>query len=140
MNIAEILKLTGASKPSIYRWMEKHPTLAVADPSSPLGHTFPKPRSKVGRTVIWDEHEVRSWWDANSRVIGRHPEEGPTTTMSWERFRAATLIPPQISEVEGEQVIDDHLEVIHKFEREGDNVRLWFRDATDAVIFKLTYC
>lgn len=39
----------------------------------------------------------------------------------------------------GEEVVDDHMDGLLRFERDGDDVRLWFRDANDAVLFKLTY-
>lgn len=135
----EILKLTGASKPTIYRWMEKHPTLDVRDEGSPLGHPFPKPQKKEGREVIWDGDEVRAWWAANARTIGRHPVEGQMITLPWDRYRAATLAAPDVYEEDGVMIINDHMKSILRIEHEGDQVRLWFRDPTDAVLFKLKY-
>lgn len=139
MKIAEILKLTGASKPSIYRWMEKHPTVEVRDKTSHLGHPFPKPREKDGREVIWDDGEVDAWWSVNAGTIGRHPTDGNTITMKWDRFRAAMLVIPQVYEEEGVEFIDDDMALVHRFEKDGENVRLWFRDVSDAVLFKLKY-
>ena len=47
--------------------------------------------------------------------------------------------PPEVYEANGEEVVDDHMDGLLRFERNGDDVRLWFRDANDAVLFKLTY-
>lgn len=139
MVIAEILELTGASKPSIYRWMDKHPTLAMADPDSLLGHSFPKPVRKEGRTVHWDDDEVRQWWEANGNTVGRHPEDTPTIVMSSESFRRAMQIAPKMIEVDGEEVVDDHMDMVQQFERRDDEVKVGFRNISDAVLFKLTY-
>ncbi len=140
MRTAEILKLTGASKPTLYRWMEKHPTITQPNEHTLLGHPFPKPSGKQGREVIWDDDAVADWWAENRNSVGRHPTEDATsTTMRWERFRAAMLKPPEVLEENGEEVIDDHMAGVLRFEREGEDVRLWFRDANDAVLFKLTY-
>lgn len=137
---ADVLKLTGASKPTLYRWMEKHPTLAQQNEHTLLGHPFPKPSGKQGREVIWDDDAVAAWWKENKNSVGRHPTgDATSTTMRWERFRAAMLKPPEVSEENGEEVIDDHMAGVLRFEREGEDVRLWFRDANDAVLFKLTY-
>ena len=40
MKIGGILALTGATKVSIYRWMESHPNVTVQDADSALGHPF----------------------------------------------------------------------------------------------------
>ena len=137
---AEVLSLTGASKPTLYRWMEKHPTLSAPTEHSLLGHPFPKPSGKEGREVVWDDHAVKRWWADNHGSVGRHPaDDGCSTTMQWDRFRSAMMKPPEVYEANGEEVVDDHMDGLLRFERDGDDVRLWFRDANDAVLFKLTY-
>lgn len=142
MRLADILELTGAAKKTLYRWMEKHPTIGTADPDSLLGHPFPRPTGNAGRAVLWDERAVHVWWEANSTTVGRHPENAEVTTMSWEKFRIAMQVEPEtkIDESTGERiVIDDHMEPIQRFERHGDEVRIWFRTVSDAVFFKLSY-
>ena len=52
---------------------------------------------------------------------------------------SAMMKPPEVYEANGEEVVDDHMDGLLRFERNGDDVRLWFRDANDAVLFKLTY-
>ena len=47
--------------------------------------------------------------------------------------------PPEVYDNDGTEVIDDHMAAVLRFEREGDDVRLWFGDPNDAVLFKLTY-
>jgi predicted DNA-binding transcriptional regulator AlpA len=139
MKLAEVLDMTGVGKKTIYRWMDNHPTLKAVDPNSLLGHPFPKPTNRDGRFVVWDGDEVRLWWSANARTIGRHPEEGTMITMTWERFRSAMLKPPEIEDVNGEAVVEDHMRRVRRYEADGDNVRVWLHDANDAVLFKLTY-
>lgn len=139
MVIAEIMTLTGASKPSVYRWMEKHPTLTMADPDSLLGHPFPKPVRKEGRTVHWDDDQVQQWWEANGTTVGRHPEDSPTIVMSWESFRRAMQIAPKLTPEDGVEVAHDHMDMVQQFQRRDDEVKLWFRNVSDAVLFKLTY-
>ncbi|MFC0307661.1 AlpA family phage regulatory protein, partial [Rhizorhabdus histidinilytica] len=141
MRLGEILNLTGAGKKTLYRWMEKHPTIDTSDPHSLLGHPFPRPTGNAGRAVVWDEKAVHDWWEANSTTVGRHPENAEVTTMSWEKFRKAMLEKPetQVDDNTGEEVfIEDDMALIQRFERQGDEVRLWFRNVTDAVFFKLT--
>ena len=140
MRTAEVLKLSGASKPTLYRWMEKYPTLPQPNEHTLLGHPFPKPSGKQGREVIWDDDAVTAWWAENKNSIGRHPtEDASTTTMRWERFRVAMMKPPEVYDNDGTEVIDDHMAAVLRFERDGDDVRLWFGDPNDAVLFKLTY-
>lgn len=140
MKIADIMNLTSASKATIYRWMESHPTLTVADPSSPLGHSFPKPFKKEGRVVIWDGAEVEEWWRANERTIGRHPEESTVIEMPWDRFRLAMQKPPAVYEDEdGNEIVEDHMAGVIKYEARDGIARIWFHDLNDAVLFKLTY-
>jgi len=147
MRIDDIMKLTGASKATIYRWMEKHPTLETLDSSAnapfnsaPLGAPFPRPQRKEGRAVIWDEGEVHEWWQANESHIGRHPEQSNVIDLGYDRFRAAMSHPVDVYEDDdGNEVIEDPMASIARFEREGDQVRIWFADATDAVLFKIKF-
>lgn len=137
---AEVLSLTGVSKPTLYRWMDKHPTLSVATEQSSLGHPFPKPSGKEGREVIWNDDAVKSWWADNRGSVGRHPSDDLCfATMDWKRFRAAMLTPPEVYEEKGQEVVDDHMDGLLRFERDGDKARLWFRNADDKVMFVLTY-
>jgi predicted DNA-binding transcriptional regulator AlpA len=141
MRLSEILELTGAAKKTLYRWMEKHPTIDTPDPNSMLGHPFPRPVGNQGRAVVWDKEAVTAWWAINSTTVGRHPENAEMTTMPWTKYRAATREPIEtmIDEMGREIVLVDDLELVQRFEREGDEVRLWFRNVSDAVFFKLKY-
>lgn len=142
MRLADILELTGAAKKTLYRWMEKHPSIDAPHPGSLLGQPFPRPTGNAGRAVLWDEKAVRDWWEANSTTVGRHPENVEATTMSWEKFRTAMLDEREtdIDDHTGELiVIYDHMELIQRFERHGDEVRIWFGNVSDAVFFKLKY-
>jgi predicted DNA-binding transcriptional regulator AlpA len=141
LKIAEIMSLTGASKPSIYRWMEKHPKLDQEHDSSLMGHSFPKPMRKEGREVIWDESAVHAWWDANAATVRRHSHEKPTTTIPWAKFREAMLQEPErdFDPASGEEKVIDDMELVQRFEREGAEVRVWFRNVSDAVFFKLRH-
>lgn len=142
MKISEVLTLTGATKRSVYRWMEGHPSIAVEDTRSLLGHPFPRPMSKDGREVIWDESAVHAWWNDNAATLGRHPAETPTTTMPWTSFRKVMLSEPQCEEKDssgGVAFLRDDMELVQRFERQGDQVRLWFRSVGDAVYFKLKH-
>lgn len=132
MKVSEVLALTGASKPSLYRWMEKHPVLNEQDPHSPRGHPFPKPIKKEGREVIWDGDEVGAWWVANCETVGRQTE---TTTIPWSNYLAAMRATPE-PHADG---FTDDMELILKMERVGPDVRLWFRNPSDAVFFKLKH-
>lgn len=76
MRLNDILVLTGASKKSIYRWMDAHPTIATPDPDSLLGHAFPRPIDQAGRAMVWDEDAVSAWWRENAGTVGRHPVLG----------------------------------------------------------------
>lgn len=142
MKVSDVLSLTGATKRSIYRWMESHPSVAVEDTRSLLGHPFPKPISKEGREVVWDESAVHAWWNDNAATLGRHPVETPTGTMPWTSFRKVMLSEPRSVENDsnGEMaVVSDDMDLVQRFERQGDQVRLWFRNVGDAVYFKLKH-
>lgn len=146
MRIDEIMNLTGASKATIYRWMERHPTLGGLDGAGAelanglLGVPFPRPQRKEGRAVIWDEGEVRQWWDANESHIGRHPEQSNMIELPYERYRAAMSYPVDVyRDDDGNEVIEDPMASITKIEREGSQVRIWFADATEAVLFKIKF-
>jgi predicted DNA-binding transcriptional regulator AlpA len=141
LKIAEIMKLTKASKPTIYRWMERHPKIVDGDTNSLLGHPFPKPIKKEGRVVLWDEPTVRAWWQANASTVRRHSTEKPSVVLPWRSFREVWLTLPVTSpntEAEDDQA-DDDLELIQRFERQGDDVQVWFSTLSDAVKFKLRY-
>ena len=142
MKISEVLTLTDATKRTVYRWMEGHPSIPVEDKRSLLGHPFPRPMSKDGREVIWDESAVHAWWNDNAATLGRHPVETPTTTMPWISFRKAMLSEPQCEENDSSgdaAFFRDDMELVQRFERQGDQVRLWFRSVGDAVYFKLKH-
>lgn len=147
MRIDDIMKLTGASKATIYRWMERHPTIASDDPSSAagfddgvLGSPFPKPERKEGRAVFWNEDQVHQWWQANSNYLGRHPEESNVIELPYARYRAAMSHPVDSYEDEdGNQVIDDPIASVTRYERHGEQARVWFADATDALLFKIKF-
>lgn len=148
MRIADIMELTGASKATIYRWMDRHPTLASGSKLSAVGEsegalpgtTFPKPERKEGRVVIWNENEVLEWWKANEDHIGRHPEESHIIELPYARYRAAMSYPVKVHEDEdGNQVVEDYMASVTKTERNGDLVRIWFADITDAVLFKIKF-
>lgn len=142
MRLNDVLQLTGAAKKTLYRWMEKHPAIDTPDPNSALGHPFPRPTGSAGRAVVWDEMDVRAWWSANGKTVGRHPPNAETLVMSWEKFRKAMLEAPLTEANEqGEPVtITDNMLLVQRFERAGDDeVHLWFRNVSDAVFFKLNY-
>lgn len=103
---------------------------------------FPKPISKEGREVVWDESAVHAWWNDNAATLGRHPVETPTSTMPWTSFRKVMLSEPRSVENDsnGEvAVVSDDMDLVQRFERQGDQVRLWFRNVGDAVYFKLKH-
>ena len=141
MKIADITELTGTTKAAIYRWMEKHPKLNFAHEDTLTGHPFPKPIRKEGREVVWDDDTVIAWWNDNAQVIGRHSGETLSTTIPWTSFRKVMLIPPEIdvNEETGEETVYDDMELVERYRREGKNVRLWFKDVSDAVFFKLKH-
>lgn len=141
MRLSEVLELTGAAKKTLYRWMEKHPTIDVADPASPLGHPFPRPVGNAGRAVVWNEEAVREWWAINGTTVGRHPENAETTTIPWSKLRQAMLVPPEtyFDDALGREVVDDDMRLVRRYEQEGDEARLWFRNVSDAVYFKLKH-
>lgn len=140
--IADLIRECATGRTTIYRWMEKHPTLDIADPASPLGHPFPKPVGKEGREVLWDASEVSAWWSANSETVGREARN-PTFLMPWTSYRKAMKDAKRVTkrdEKTGEEiVVSDDLEMVQRYERQGEQVRLWFRDVNDAVYFKLKY-
>ena len=142
MKVGEILALTGATKMTIYRWMERHPNVAVKDENTALGHPFPKPARKDGREVIWDEAAVREWWDANSAFVGRHSEEKASIVMPWSSLRNAMLVQPrsEIDDDTGEaRIVEDDMGLVQRYEKQGDQARLWFSNVSDAVLFKLKH-
>lgn len=55
-----ILKMTGRTKRTIYRWMDE------------LG--FPRP-DKSGGMAWWDVAAVKTWWAENEAVVGRWPTQ-----------------------------------------------------------------
>ena len=139
IGIAEVLELTGVGKASLYRWMSEHPTLAKADADSQVGHPFPKPTRKQGREVLWNEDVVKNWWEANSTLVGRHPE-GCTVVMPWPRFRKAMLKRPRVfSNDDGSEIVEDHMDMVESFDRRLDDARVRFRSVEDAIWFKLKY-
>ena len=56
MTVNEILALTGASRATFYRWRSRH--------------DFPAPVA-IG---VFNEAQVRAWWDANQDNVGRWPQ------------------------------------------------------------------
>lgn len=139
MTIDDVLKMTKVSKPTLYRWMESHPKLSDAGEDSLLGHTFPKPEAKDGRTVLWSRKNVEAWWADNKAVVGRHPTEPSIIVIPWAVYRNATLTKPKAHEVNGQVMIDDHMAKIRRAEKQGDQVKLWFGEIEDAVMFKLRF-
>lgn len=141
MKIADILALTGANKASIYRWMEKHPDAAKPHRDTLLGHPFPRPIGKEGREVIWNEEAVHQWWGANQTVVGRNPSDRILTIMPWESLRSAMLETPESYRTEdGHEEVNDDMRLVKGWEWVNDHeVRVWFRNATDAVFFKLKH-
>lgn len=140
MKLRDILALTGASKKSIYRWMEAHPTISVPDPDSLLGHAFPRPADRDGRAMVWDAEAVSAWWRQNGGTIGRHPEDAAVIEIGYRSFRRATLMQPVTFENDdGSAAVEDDIASIRKFEVHGDKVRIWFGSVGDAVMFKLKY-
>jgi predicted DNA-binding transcriptional regulator AlpA len=132
MRLADVLAMTGATKKTLYRWMEKHPTIAEPDPDSTLGHPFPRPSGNEGRAVLWNREAVEAWWALNGATVGRHPENAEMTTMLWLSFRRAMLVNP-------EEGLQDDMALVRRYEREGAEVRLWFQNVSEAVYFKLKY-
>lgn len=65
MKVEEILRLTGASRSTFYRWRKRQ--------------DFPEP------TIPGDYNEaaVRGWWDTNRDKVGRWPGDNGAGT--WER-------------------------------------------------------
>jgi predicted DNA-binding transcriptional regulator AlpA len=62
VTIAEIISMTGFSRPTLYRWM-----------SHPVTHRiprFPRPINQPCKPAKWDEHEVRAWWEQNKERCG----------------------------------------------------------------------
>lgn len=140
MRLNDILALTGASKKSIYRWMDAHPTITIPDPDSLLGHPFPRPVNRAGRAMVWDADAVSAWWRENAGTVGRHPEEAAVIEIGYRSFRRATLMPPaRFSNDDGSVAVEDDLATIRKVEMNGDKVRIWFRAVSDAVLFKVKY-
>jgi predicted DNA-binding transcriptional regulator AlpA len=144
MKLPEILDKLKVPRRTLYNWMERHPNLPEKDTKSLLGHPFPKPTNKVGRDNIWDDAAVMSWWDANAKTVGRHPEESPTFVMEWDQLRDAMQRPPKrwTTEQKGETIhhVDDDMAMVQRYERLNANeVRLHFRDSTEAVLFRLKY-
>ena len=141
MRLADVLALTGATKKTLYRWMERHPTIATPDPNSKLGHSFPRPYGNQGRAVLWDEAAVSQWWNDNSTTVGRHPENAEVTEIAWDAFRTAMLMQPNCyhDQESGEDVVEDDMALVMRFERRGDDAILTFKNVSDAVYFKLKY-
>lgn len=138
--IADILKLTKVGKATIYRWIDRHPTMVVADLSSLTGHPFPRHVRKEGREVLWDAAEVEKWWAANADIVGRHPSDGPTVIMKWEKFRQAMMKRPREFEAEdGTVTVEDDMEMVVEFSRLLGNVRVKFASLDEAVLFRLKY-
>lgn len=86
MRLNDILALTGASKKSIYRWMDAHPTITIPDPDSLLGHAFPRPVDQAGRAMVWDADAVSAWWRENAGTVGRHPVLKHNATFVHSRY------------------------------------------------------
>lgn len=140
MKLKDLLSLTGASKKSIYRWMESHPTIDCPDPDSLLGHPFPRPVERDGRAMVWDAEAVNAWWRQNAGTIGRHPEDAAVIEMGFRSFRRASLKEPKrFQNDDGSVTIEDDIALIRKLEVHGDTVRLWFHSVGDAVMFKVKY-
>ena len=141
MDVADVLALTGVSKPTLYRWMEKHPTSVEPSGTSERGKPFPKPVRKDGRTVLWSADEVNGWWRANRRSVGRHPQQKTIVSVPMSAFREAMRAVPEEYEKDGQMVVVDHIAAIRRFEanRDDDEVKLWFDDAFDAAEFMLRF-
>ncbi len=144
MKKPDILNLTGASLPTLNRWMRQHPKLKQPDENSLAGHPFPKPASKEGKTLVWDDDIVRDWWAANEKLVGRHTQESATISLSSERFGSVIFQLTRPHDQENETVhqaqrrLDDY-DKIKSTVREDNHVRLIFDSVDDAIHFKLKY-
>ena len=144
MKIADVLKLTNVSNSTLYRWMEKHPTMESPLGDRWTGRPFPRPKKKKkeGRVVVWDEKEVLEWWDANASTISKHPNESPSILMDYQDYRTALDCKKEkrFDEELDRFVYEDDFRLIWRTEFEGDDVRLWFRHKTDQIKFMLRFC
>ena len=140
MKLLEIMARLRVPRRTIYSWMEKHPNVSQQDDKSLLGHPFPKPTHKDGRDNVWDNAAVNGWWTDNAKTVGRHPVVGTTIIMPWKRYREAMQVPPRIITSEnGDEIIEDDIALIEDASVRFGDVRLRFRSADDAILFKLKY-
>lgn len=140
--LSDVMHHTGTGKTTIYRWMQKHPTLEYPHMGSLAGALFPQPAGKDGRVVYWDADKVRAWWAANEDIVGRESKNA-VIVIPWESFRQAMVEAERLTEVNpdtGEDVVvsDDNL-LWHRVERHGDEARMWFNEVNDAVYYKLKW-
>ena len=144
IEIGEIIATYDVPQATLYRWMKAHPNLKMADANSPLGHAFPQPAGRLDRKGLWDSKEVADWWEANARIVGRHPKEDPTVTMRFDDFDSAWKsreIVHEVDEATGERKLmkDDVRLLIKGLDIVDDEVRVRFHTASDAVMFRLKY-
>lgn len=143
MKIADVLKLINVSNSTLYRWMEKHPTMESPLGDRWTGRPFPKPKKKKkeGRIVVWDEKEVDEWWAANAATISKHPNENPNILMSFQDFQTAlnwkTKIP--FDELLDQSIYENDFRLFTRIEPEGDDLRIWFKNKTDQIKFMLRF-
>lgn len=60
MRLADVLKKTGKTKRTIYRWMDEPDML------------FPRPEIFRG-VALWNPHDVEGWWADHQSHLGRWP-------------------------------------------------------------------
>lgn len=65
IRLREVIQLTGASPPTIWRWSRSDPT-------------FPRPFHLSPAITCWDEDEVRAWLQTKKAERGRTLRARPT--------------------------------------------------------------
>ena len=144
IQIGEIIETYDVPKATLYRWMKAHPNMNAGDADSPLGHPFPQPAGRLDRKGLWDSNEVADWWEANARIVGRHPKEDPTVIMPFEVFdetwKSREIVHATDDETGEKKLIRDDIRLLVKgVDILGDEVRLRFHTPSDAVMFRLKY-
>ena len=140
--LADVMHHCEAGKTTVYRWMQKHPTMTSPKPNSLAGTAFPQPIGKDGRVVYWDADAVRAWWAANRETVGRESKNA-VIVIPWESFRASmtkTESEPADNEETGQSAVEsDDNRLWYRVERHGEEARIWFHEVEDAVLYKLKW-
>ena len=143
MKLPEIIETLAVPRRTIYSWMDKHPNVSEQDDKSLLGHPFPKPTHKEGRENVWDDATVHRWWDDNCKTVGRHPLEPAWFDMPMSRYlEVMRAYKPSrwTDDATGDERVEDDMLLVQQAEQMGhDSIRLTFRNASDAVLFKLKH-